>query len=139
MKFRGVVCCAVLAVAGIAGAHAQTAACKQLPELMGKTLPQLKALFSNSSLTDPSLDGFGKRFRVVASNILGIDGSLTSRSDGLSEKLKRNQKQQDRMEERLAATQKRLEKQYSMLDAKLGTLNGLSSYVTQQVAQWNKS
>jgi flagellar hook-associated protein 2 len=102
-------------------------------------LPELKALFSNSSLTDPSLDGFGKRFRVVASSILGIDGSLTSRSDGLSEKLKRNQKQQDRMEERLAATQKRLEKQYSMLDAKLGTLNGLSSYVTQQVAQWNKS
>lgn len=102
-------------------------------------LPELRALFSNSSLTDPSLDGFGKRFRVVASNILGIDGSLTSRTDGLSEKLKRNQKQQDRMEERLAATQKRLEKQYSMLDAKLGTLNGLSTYVTQQVAQWNKS
>ena len=102
-------------------------------------LGELKALFSNSSLTDPSLDGFGKRFRVVASNILGIDGSLTSRTDGLNEKLKRNQKQQDRMEERLAATQKRLEKQYSMLDAKLGTLNGLSSYVTQQVAQWNKS
>lgn len=102
-------------------------------------LPQLKALFSNSSLTDPSLDGFGKRFRVVASNILGVDGSLTSRTDGLNEKLKRNQKQQDRMEDRLAATQKRLEKQYSMLDTKLGTLNGLSSYVTQQVAQWNKS
>jgi flagellar hook-associated protein 2 len=102
-------------------------------------LPQLKALFSNSSLTDPSLDGFGKRFRVVASSILGVDGSLTSRTDGLNEKLKRNQKQQDRMEDRLAATQKRLEKQYSMLDTKLGTLNGLSSYVTQQVAQWNKS
>lgn len=102
-------------------------------------LPELRALFSNSSLTDPSLDGFGKRFRVVASNILGVDGSLTSRTDGLNEKLKRNQKQQDRMEERLAATQKRLEKQYSMLDAKLGALNGLSTYVTQQVAQWNKS
>lgn len=102
-------------------------------------LPQLRALFSNSSLTDPSLDGFGKRFRVVASDILGVDGTLTSRTDGLNEKLRRNQKQQDRMEERLAATQKRLEKQYSTLDAKLGTLNGLSTYVTQQVAQWNKS
>jgi flagellar hook-associated protein 2 len=102
-------------------------------------LPQIRALFSNSSLTDPSLDGFGKRFRVVASNILGIDGSLTSRTDGLSEKLKRNQKQQDRMEERLAQTQKRLEKQYSALDTQLGRLNGLSSYVTQQVALWNKA
>ena len=102
-------------------------------------LSEIRALFSNSSLTDPSLDGFGKRFRVVASNILGIDGSLTSRTDGLSEKLKRNQKQQDRLEERLAQTQKRLEKQYTALDTQLGKLNGLSSYVTQQVALWNKA
>lgn len=102
-------------------------------------LPQLKALFSSSSLTDANLDGFGKRFRVVASDILGIDGALTSRTTGLNDKLTRNQKSQDRMEERLAQTQKRLEKQYSMLDTKLGTLNGLSSYVTAQVAQWNKA
>ena len=102
-------------------------------------LAELKALFSNSSLTDANLDGFGKRFRVVASDILGIDGALTSRTNGLNDKLTRNQKQQDRMEERLAQTQKRLERQYGSLDAKLGTLNGLSSYVTAQVAQWNKS
>ena len=43
------------------------------------------------------------------------------------------------MEARLAQTQKRLEAQYSALDAKLGSLNGLSSYVTAQVAQWNKA
>lgn len=102
-------------------------------------LSELKALFSSSSLTDANLDGFGKRFRVVASDILGIDGALTSRTTGLNDKLKRNQTSQDRMEERLAQTQKRLEKQYSMLDAKLGTLNGLSTYVTNQVAQWNKA
>ena len=76
---------------------------------------------------------------MVASNILGIDGSLTSRTDGLNEKLKRNQKQQDRLEERLAQTQKRLEQQYTALDTQLGRLNGLSSYVTQQVAIWNKA
>lgn len=102
-------------------------------------LTELKALFSNSSLTNASLDGFGKRFRVVASEVLGIDGVLTARTNGLSEKLTRNQQQQDRMEDRLAQTQKRLEKQYGSLDAKLGALNGLSSYVTAQVAQWNKA
>jgi flagellar hook-associated protein 2 len=102
-------------------------------------LGELKALFSGSSLTDANLDGFGKRFRVVAGEILGVDGSLTTRTNGLNDKLTRNQKQQDRMEERLAQTQKRLEKQYSMLDTKLGTLNGLSSYVTQQIALWNKA
>jgi flagellar hook-associated protein 2 len=36
-------------------------------------------------------------------------------------------------------TQKRLERQYTQLDTQLGTLNGLSSFVTQQVAQWSKS
>lgn len=102
-------------------------------------LPQLKALFSNASLTDANLDGFGKRFRVMASDVLGIDGALTSRSTGLTDKLTRNQKSQDAMEARLAQTQKRLEAQYSALDAKLGSLNGLSSYVTAQVAQWNKA
>ena len=42
------------------------------------------------------------------------------------------------METRLAQTQARLEKQYTQLDAKLGTLNSLSTFVTQQVALWSK-
>jgi flagellar hook-associated protein 2 len=102
-------------------------------------LPELKLMFSNSSLSDASLDGFGKRFRTITDDVLGIDGSLSSRSEALSDKLERNQDQQDRLEERLAQTQARLEKQYSMLDAKLGTLNSLSTFVTQQVALWSKS
>jgi flagellar hook-associated protein 2 len=102
-------------------------------------LSELRLAFANSSLTDPSLDGFAKRFRTITDDVLGIDGSLTSRADALADKLERNQDQQDRMEERLAQTQARIEKQYSMLDAKLGTLNSLSSFVTQQVALWSKT
>jgi flagellar hook-associated protein 2 len=102
-------------------------------------LPQLQAMFAGSSTTDPSMDGFAKRFRVVTSAILGVDGSLTTRTNGLQDKLTRNQKSQDRMEDRLVQTQKRLEAQYSALDAKMGTLNALSSYVTAQIAQWNKT
>ena len=101
-------------------------------------LPQLKLMFASASLTDPNLDGFAKRFRTVADDALGIDGTLTTRNDGLNEKLARNQKSQDSLQVRLAQTQARLEKQYTMLDAKLGTLNSLSTYITQQVAIWNK-
>ena len=43
------------------------------------------------------------------------------------------------MQTRLDQTQKRLEKQYSALDKQMASLNSLSSYVTQQVAAWNKS
>ncbi|MBX3606946.1 MAG: flagellar filament capping protein FliD [Piscinibacter sp.] len=102
-------------------------------------LPELKALFANSSTTDPTLDGFAKRFRIVATDALGIDGALTSRTDGLNAKLERNRDAQDRMEDRLAQTQKRLEAQYTALDAKIGSLSGLSSFVSQQIALWNKA
>jgi flagellar hook-associated protein 2 len=101
-------------------------------------LPQLRLMFANSSATDPTLDGFAKRFRTVANDALGVDGLLSTRTDGLNERLQRNQKDQERMEQRLAQTQKRLEKQYSTLDTQLGSLNGLSSFVTQQVALWTK-
>jgi flagellar hook-associated protein 2 len=102
-------------------------------------LPQLQRLFANSSTTDPTLDGFGKRFRLMADEVLGVSGSLTARSDGLNSKLQRNKKNQDAMTDRLAQTQARLTAQYTALDAKLGSLNSLSSYMTQQVAQWNKA
>lgn len=102
-------------------------------------LPELKNLFANSSTTDANLDGFGKRFRVFATDVLGIEGTLTARSDGLSEKLKRNQDAQERLEARLEQVRKRLEAQYTALDAQMGKLNGLSNYVTQQVAAWNKA
>ena len=54
-------------------------------------------------------------------------------------RLDRNQDQQERMEQRLAQTQKRLEAQYTALDAKIGSLSGLSSFVSQQIALWNKA
>ena len=103
-------------------------------------LPEIAKLFSNSELlTDASLDGFGKRLRTLTSGMIGIDGGISSRSQALSDKLKRNQDDQERMQTRLDQTQKRLEKQYSALDKQMASLNSLSSYVTQQVAAWNKS
>ena len=62
-----------------------------------------------------------------------------ARTDSLQGKLKRNQTEQERLEERVVRWQTRLEKQYQALDAKMGSINALSSYVSQQVAQWNKS
>ena len=65
-------------------------------------------------------------------------GAILDPFYGLNEKLERNQDSQERLELRLAQTQARIEKQYTMLDAKLGQLNSLSTYVTQQVAMWSK-
>jgi flagellar hook-associated protein 2 len=102
-------------------------------------LSQLKTAFTAVNATDASLSGFGTRFRALASDVLGIDGSLSTRSQGLSDKLARNKDNQDQLQTRLDQTQVRLEKQYTALDATMGTLSSLSTYVTQQVAAWNKA
>ncbi|HEY5324500.1 MAG TPA: flagellar filament capping protein FliD, partial [Caldimonas sp.] len=98
---------------------------------------ELKKMFSNSSATDPTLDGFGKRFRVVGDSMIGIDGAITTRTDGLGQQLQRNQKDQDALEIRLAAIEKRYRAQYTALDTAMAQLQTQSAYITQQIAAWS--
>ena len=102
-------------------------------------LPELRKSFSNSSLTDPTLDGFAKRFRVVTDSMLAGEGALATRTDGLGQQLQRNQKNQDTLTLRLSGIEKRMRAQYTALDATMARLNGTSSYVTQQIAAYNRS
>ena len=97
---------------------------------------ELKKMFSSSSLTDPTLDGFGKRFRVIADSMIGIDGALTTRTEGLGQQLQRNQKDQDALEMRLEAIEKRYRAQYTALDTAMAQLQTQSAYITQQIAAW---
>lgn len=102
-------------------------------------LGELKKLFANSDILDPSKDGMGKRFRVMTDGMLGVDGALTTRTDGLGQQLQRNQKDQDRLELRLEAIEKRLRAQYTALDRTMALLNSQSGYITQQIAAFNAS
>jgi flagellar hook-associated protein 2 len=102
-------------------------------------LAELKKLFSNTNLVDASQDGFGRRFRVATDAMLGVDGALTTRTDGLGQQLQRNQKAQDAHTVRLAAIEKRMRAQYTALDATMATLNSQSNYITQQIAAFNAS
>ena len=43
------------------------------------------------------------------------------------------------MQLRLDQTRARLQAQYTALDTKMATLTGLSSYMTQQITQFNRS
>ncbi len=100
---------------------------------------ELKKMFSGASLTDPTLDGFGKRFRVVTDAMLGIDGALTTRTEGLGQQLQRNQKDQDALTLRLEAIEKRYRAQYTALDTAMARLTSQSNYITQQIAAFNAS
>ena len=100
---------------------------------------ELKKLFSSSDETTASSSGIVYRFKRLADRVLGTDGPLTTRTAGMQTTMTRNSKRIDDMEVRLAATEKRLRAQYEALDANMSKLNGLSSYVTTQLAAIAKS
>jgi flagellar hook-associated protein 2 len=82
--------------------------------------------------------GFGSRFKALADGVVGTEGLLTNRAAGLRESIKRNEKDQQRLEDRVARVQARITRQYSALDKSLNQLTGLGNYVDQQITNWNK-
>ena len=102
-------------------------------------LAELKKMFANSNPADPTQDGFAKRFRVATDLMLGVDGAVTARTAGLNQQLQRNEKDQDTWNVRLDQIEQRLRAQYTALDATMAQLSTQSTYLTQQIAQFNAS
>jgi len=102
-------------------------------------LPEMKKAFANSDVADSDNDGFAQKLRALGDQVLGTDGGLAARTAGLNSTLKLNQERQDDITDRMTATEKRLRAQYTALDTKMAGLNTLSTYIGQQIANWNKS
>ena len=102
-------------------------------------LAELKKAFSASDSLNNANDGFARRFSELATQVLGVDGSLTSRTEGLRERLSQNGEDQTKLEERVERFRTRLVAQYTAMDANLARLNSLSSYMEQQLASLSKS
>lgn len=106
-------------------------------------LAELKKAFAGEGNGNTSLDGFARRYADLATQVLGTDGMITSRTQGLRDRINRNTEEQARLEDKVARFRSRLEAQYSALDGNLSKLNALSSYVTNQMnalaASANKS
>ena len=110
----------------------------KLSTALGK-MGELKMLFANVNTTDSTKNGVAQRLRLFGDTVLGTDGALSTRTSGLSTSLSVNQKQQDALTARLALTEKRLRAQYTSLDTSMSKLTALNTYITNQVAQWNKA
>jgi len=96
-------------------------------------LDELKKLFATSDTLVPANNGIATLMRTQADAVLGIDGTLSTRSDGLRTRIERNEKRQAEMEVRVQQTEAQLRKQYTALDTQMGQLTSLSNYVTQQM------
>jgi flagellar hook-associated protein 2 len=102
------------------------------------SLDDLKTFFYNYGGTTAT-NGLARRFRDFVWTANGVEGTLSLKNTALSDAITRNSSSQDKFNLRIAEVQKRLMKQYGGLDSKMGGLNGLSSFVSAQVAQWNKN
>ncbi len=88
---------------------------------------------------DSSATGFATRLSAFTQAAIATDGTLDTRTQSLKAQRKDNDKSQDNLSDRLTLTEKRLRAQYTALDTKMASLTALNTYITQQVAQWNKS
>lgn len=101
-------------------------------------LPELKKLLRSDGATSAG-SGFVDRFKDLGDSALGSGGAFETRNASLRSRVQRNTSSQEAIERRLSLTEARLRAQYQTLDAKMGQLSGLSSYVTQQLSLLNRS
>jgi len=99
----------------------------------------LKPLFATAADSAGQGGGIAVQFKNFTSGLLSLDGLMNNKSDALEAAKKRNTSEQDKVNDRAAVVEKRLRAQYTALDAKMGQLTALNSYISQQVAAWNKS
>ena len=102
-------------------------------------LTELKKAFANTDANNSANNGFARRYATLATQVLGTDGSLTTRTEGLRDRITRNGESQTRLSDRVERYQARLVAQYTAMDASLSKLTSLQNYVTQQLAALNKS
>ncbi len=100
---------------------------------------ELKKAFTNSDTGTGANSGFARRYADLASQVLGTDGTLTTRTQSLQKMLTQNSEAQTRLNDRVDRFQQRMVQQYTALDGNLSRLNALSSSVTQQLARLNTS
>jgi len=95
-----------------------------------------------TSATDVASDGntgFATRMKTFLSGAIGSAGTIAAKTTSLQSQKTSNEKSQDRLSDRLTTVEANMRKQYTALDTKMASLTALNTYITQQIAQWNKS
>jgi flagellar hook-associated protein 2 len=99
---------------------------------------ELQKLFTTDN-SNTLTNGFALKFKNFSQGALLAGGSVANKALALQKVLDNNAKDQARISARAVRVEANLRKQYSALDARMGSLTALSSYVSQQVTTWNKS
>lgn len=102
-------------------------------------LPEVTKALSNVDATQPLNNGIAKTLYDWAGKLLASNGAIPGKTTSLQARAAANQKDQDRLNDRLTAVEASLKAKYSALDSTMSNANALSKLVTQQITTWNKS
>ncbi|MBY0465729.1 MAG: flagellar filament capping protein FliD [Burkholderiales bacterium] len=89
---------------------------------------QLAAFFTDTS-------GMAAKLKAFATAALASDGTIANRNKALQDSSKRNSVEVERVNTRADQVQNRLLKQYSALDTKVSTNQGLNNFVSQWISR----
>lgn len=101
--------------------------------------PESMSKFFTADVADANQDGLAVRMKDFTSGLLATGGTFSTKDETLKNALKRNTADQERQTARVTAYEARVRAQYSRLDTQMASLKALDTYVSQQVAAWNKS
>ncbi|PID42456.1 MAG: flagellar capping protein [Proteobacteria bacterium] len=79
------------------------------------------------------IKGVADRFVDLFTDIISVDGSLTTRTDGLSEQLQEISAQRAKMEVRVESLRERLIKQFTSADIMINRLNSTMDFISGQL------
>lgn len=80
------------------------------------------------------VEGVAERTVDLVTNMVGANGAIESRTQGLNRDLEQIQESQARLEDRIAAYRERLVSQFTAADSLISQLNSTQDYVSQQLA-----
>lgn len=78
--------------------------------------------------------GYAYQYDQLLTSILGSDGPITARTDGLNATIKTLTDSQEKVSSRLDQIEKNYRAQFTSLDVLLNSMNTTSTYLTQQLA-----
>ena len=93
-----------------------------------------EAITKNISGVANLVSATGSAFKAATEGLVGTDGAIVNRTLGLTDSVKRIEKQYEAVEFRLTQIEARYRKQFSSLDTLLSNMNQTSTYLTQQLA-----
>jgi flagellar hook-associated protein 2 len=79
-------------------------------------------------------NGLATRLDAVAKQLLGDDGQIKARTDGLNARMKDLDKQSQALDTRIAAFEARTRAQFTALDSLMAKLGTTSTYLSQQLS-----